>query len=92
MNLITKKIYHNKQKIKKFPKILTNLPNHFYIYININIKNLLFNQKNKFFNITLTNKHLIKNIIYPIISTTQIKTTITIIYKNKNQKLKLPKY
>lgn len=90
VDLVTKEVCHNKQKIGKFPGILTSLPDRFYMYIDMDVGSLLFGQEDKFFGVALTDEHLVGSVVYPMVSATQTGAAITVVYRGKGQKLKLP--
>lgn len=85
VDLVTKEVCHNKQKIGKFPGILTSLSDRFYMYIDMDVGSLLFGQEDKFFGVALTDEHLIGSVVYPMVSATQTGAAITVVYRGKGQ-------
>lgn len=90
VDLVTKEVCHNKQKIGKFPGILTSLPDRFYMYIDMDVGSLLFGQEDKFFGVALTDEHLVGSVVYPMVSATQMGAAITVVYRGKGKHIDGP--
>ncbi|XP_061178607.1 protein gustavus-like isoform X2 [Saccostrea echinata] len=90
VDLVTKEVCHNKRRLGRFPGMLTNFPDRFYMYVDMDIGSLLFGQEDKFFGAALTDEQLIGSVVYPMVSATQTGAAITVVYRGKGKPIEGP--